>query len=390
MDYKMLIEDIKDDIIAIRRKIHENPELAFQEYKTTQTIIDELSDCDVDIKRYGLETGLVVILKGDKEGKTIAFRADMDALRIEEKSGLSFSSKIDGVAHMCGHDIHTSTLLGCIKVLSKLKNEISGRIIFIFQPAEEGLRGANSIIRTGVFDEYAIDYITTIHCWPEIKAGTIGLKAGPMMASSNMLEITIKGKGTHAAHPHKGVDPILISSYIINGLQSISSREIAPTDPIIVSITKIEAGSSHNIVPEEVKMYGTVRTITNETQEIISDIVTRIVENTASAYRADATVVIEEKTSPLIADETLVKELKRCAENSIGVDNIVDLKEPSMGSEDFAKYLEFCKGALIRLGTKSENYQTQLPLHNPRTIFDEKAIETGMKVICSFALDYLK
>lgn len=389
MNIMQQAEAVKEDITAIRRQIHQNPELSGHEFATSRMISRQLEEIGVEVEKSERAVGVVGVLKGNLPGKTIALRADMDALPLNEDTGLPYSSQNQGVAHACGHDIHTAVLLGCAKILSKSKHTLKGNIKFIFQPAEEKLSGAQQMIETGVLENPKVDAILALHCWPELPAGTIGLKKGAFMASSDSLDIVVKGRSGHAAHPHKSIDPIVISGYVLAALQTIIAREVAPLDAAVITIGKINGGTAHNIIAASVEMAGTVRTISAELRVKMPQMIERLVTKTAESMNGEATVTYRFGTPPVINNNALLDLVEQAAAATIGKDNITYLETASMGGEDFAFYLEKVPGAIFRLGTANESPESRLALHNPKLIFDEQAIVTGMVVMCEAALQYL-
>jgi amidohydrolase/hippurate hydrolase len=391
MDIFKLSHEIETEIIKIRRHLHQYPELSLEEFKTTEYLEDELNKIPgISISREGLKTGIIAVIKGKNEGKTIALRADMDALPIKENTNLNFASKNDGIMHACGHDIHTAILLGTAKILSQFKDQIDGTIKFFFQPAEEKLAGAKSIIKAGGLENPEVDAIIGVHTWPNLPGGTIGIKKGSFMASADEIKIKIRGKGGHAAHPEDCIDPIIIAAHILTKIQTIVSRETSPLDPLVITFGTINAGTASNIIPDEVIMTGTVRTVNHETHDKIFSKLERIVVHTAISMGGAAELEVNIGTPPLIADEKIVDLIDESAASVIGKANVKYLREPSMGGEDFAFYLEKIPGALIRVGTSNNNQKSKISLHNASIIFDEKAIITGIKVMSKTALNYLK
>lgn len=364
-----------------RRHIHQNPELSMQEYQTTAFIAEQLKKLGISVTTWEGETGLIGVIEGDLLGKTIALRADIDALPLQEESTLPFKSNVDNVAHCCGHDIHSSVLLGTARELSIHKNKLPGRILLIFQCAEETLGGSKIMIDRGILESYSPEFILGLHCWPEIESGKIGLKKGPFMASSDGVDIVIKGKQGHAAHPHKNIDPMPAAGAVITSLQTIISRELAPVDSAVISITQISGGKARNIIADAITMSGTIRCADNKIRNKINGQIDRIVTNIAAAYRCEGKSVVTKGVGAVINDDKVVDLLQAAGNEAIGEENIVFLDNISLGSEDFSRYMEYCPGAMFRLGTGNDIAESRLPLHNPSIMFDEKAIETGIKVL---------
>lgn len=393
MDYQIdiqnFIEEIESEFVEIRRHIHMNPELSNKEFMTTALIKEKLKEFDVEILDIGAITGVVGLIRGKGKGKTIGIRADIDALPVSENTQVDYESQIDGVMHACGHDIHTTVLLGCAKVLSKFKHHLNGDVKLIFQPAEEKGSGAKQLIGLGVLGNPKIDAIFGLHTWPEIPVGTVGVKYGTMMAAADSLNIKIFGKQTHAAHPHKGIDPLIIAMQVLNSLQTIVSREISPVNSAVLTIGQIIGGTAPNIIPGEVELKGTVRTIEDSVRKEMPKRIESLVKGIATAMRGEAEVVYEYQTGSVKASKEMVDLVVRSAGKSIGNENVRFLEKPSMGTEDFAYYLEQVPGVFFRLGTYNKEFGEEFPLHSPNIIFDDQCIKTGIKVMCSTAIEYL-
>lgn len=377
-------------LLSLRRKLHQQPELSGQELATTDLIAAELRSFGLAVTVWPNEPGVVALLEGGKPGKTLALRADIDALPLNEQSGLPFASCREGVTHACGHDIHTTVLLGTAKLLNSMKEQITGNIKFIFQSAEEQLKGAKQMLEREVLDNPKADAVLALHCWPEIPAGTVGVKNGSFMASSDTLSVVISGKAGHAAHPHKCIDPIVAAGAVIQAIQTIVSRETAPVEATVISFGSIHGGSAPNIIAQSVELKGTVRTVSQSVREAMPAMITRIVQQTAAAYRCEGKVEYVKGTPPVINRPELVALIEKAADSVLGTENIVHLENVSMGSEDFSFYMEKVPGAIFRLGTANEQPQSKLALHNPEIIFDEKCLPTGVLVMCAAALECLE
>lgn len=390
MDISRRVADIQEEVISIRRHIHQYPELSGCELATSALIARELKALGIEVQAREGTPGVVGLLAGNAPGKTIAVRADIDALKLQENTGLAFSSRHSGVSHSCGHDIHTAVLLGCAKVLSGMRNEFPGNVKFIFQPAEESLGGAQPMIEAGVLENPRVDAILALHCWPELPAGTVGFKRGSFMASSDNVEITITGRAGHAAHPHKSIDPVVIAGQVLTAMQTIVSREVSPVDSAVITIGKINGGTAPNIIAAEVEMAGTVRTVTPELRERMPGIIERLVCKMAESLNGGAAVKYLRGTPPLVNDNTVLDAVMQSAVCALGEDKVIGLDSVSMGGEDFAFYLEKVPGAMFRLGTANDNPDSRLALHNPKLIFDEQAIVTGIAVMCEATVRYLR
>ncbi|MCM3733577.1 M20 family metallopeptidase [Fictibacillus nanhaiensis] len=389
MSFLQLAESIKHRIVEYRRHLHQYPELSFSEYKTAEFVANILEENNIEVLRNVAETGVVGLIKGDSPGRTIALRADMDALPIQEHTDLRFSSNNPGVMHACGHDFHTSILLGAAILLNQNRHLINGNIKLIFQPGEEKLTGAKKMIEKGVMRNPDVDAIVALHCWPDLPAGTIGIRKGPITAAADFLDITIHGKAGHAAHPHKCVDPIVIAGQVVSTLQTIISREVAPTEPAVLTIGKISGGTAPNVIPSTVHLSGMIRTVNPDLQKRMPEIINRVVTKTAESMNGEAEVTYTMATPPLISDESMVALIDHVVSETLGHDHLVYLENPSLGSEDFSFYAEQVPGVLFRLGTHNEKPESKLSLHNAGVIFDENALTTGVSVMCEAAVRFL-
>lgn len=387
---KQLVEKFLPEITNLRRLIHENPELSFKEFETTDLIYKTLEHTHIQLQKCSGGTGVIGLLEGGKPGKVLALRADIDALPIVEKTGLSFTSNKEGIMHACGHDIHTSVLLGAALILNDLKDELTGTIKFIFQPAEEVMGGAEFMITEGVLNQPEVDHIVCLHTWPFTDAGKVGIRSGAMMASANQFEIKVIGSGGHAAHPHKSVDPIPVAAKIVDALQQIVSRQVSPVESAVVTIGQIHGGTADNIIANEVHISGTVRTLHKDMRNFIENKIGKISRSIAEAFGAEVKFIFHEGTPPVINNASLVKLFSEAITDQMGDAVIEELKEPSLGGEDFAFYLEHVDGMLFRLGTGNDDENSRKGLHNPQIIFDERSLPTGMEAITAFATRYLK
>lgn len=383
-----LAELYQEEMIAIRRQIHENPELSMKEKNTTALIKAKCREYGLMEADVGLESGAAFIMNPENKEKSIIFRADMDALPVNENTGLAFASKNPGICHSCGHDIHTTALLCCARILSSIREEVDGRVIFLFQPAEEIGQGAKMVMRSGLFEKYPSQMIIGIHTWPETPGGKIGIRKGPFMAASDRICITVKGKGGHGAHPNKSVDPVLTAAYILTQIQSIVSRNVPPLQSAVITIGKFTGGPAANVIPDEASMEGTVRTFLPEVRDMIERRITEIAMHVAASMGASCVVDYQRGGQAVIGDDRAVSLIEQAGLEELGAEGVAYLETPSMGSEDFAGYLSLLPGAMFRLGTSNEIPESHYPLHNAKTIFDERAITVGGRVLSRIAVDY--
>lgn len=387
---KKLAQQDVEYIRNIRHTIHANPELSFKEFATTKLIAEELTKCGIEVKTWEGQTGVLGTLVGAKPGKVIALRADIDALPLVEKSGLDFHSNNEGVCHACGHDMHTSVLLGAARVLGQMREQLAGTVKFVFQPAEETLGGSSTMIERGVLENPKVDAMFALHTWPDLPEGTIGYKAGSFMASADSVDVKITGRAGHAAHPHRSIDPVVATAAVIQGVQTFISREIAPTDSAVITFGKIQGGTVRNIIAGDVTLEGTIRCASKVVRDNMPEMLKRMVESTAAAYRCTAEVDYHAGNPPVVNDDELTDFVAETGRKILGADKVQALKAMSMGSEDFAWYMEQVPGCVYRLGTHTEEAQSHLALHNPEIRFGEKALLTGVEVMSALAVNYLK
>ncbi|MEK8127748.1 amidohydrolase [Paenibacillus filicis] len=382
---------ITEETVRIRRQLHQHPELSSQEFETSALVAKVLREAGLDVQeQIGGTTGVVGLLHGSRPGRVFALRADMDALPLEEKSGLPFASLHSGVMHACGHDMHTAILLGTALALSEQKSSIQGSIKFIFQPAEETGKGARQLIDAGVLHNPQVDAIAALHCWPDLPAGTIGVKSGTLLAASDGFSVRLHGKGGHAAYPHKSVDAVVIAAAVIQALQTIVSRNISPLDPVVISVTQLNSQpTAGNVIPAYVDLGGSVRSHDPATRASLPSAIERIVSGVASSLGGSAEFTYRHGVPSLHNDPEVTELIARAAAQVIGPEQVVRLAQPSMGGEDFARYLDHVPGAMFRLGTANDNEASRLPLHSQRLIFDEHAIETGISILTEIALQFL-
>lgn len=366
------------EVIRYRRELHAHPELSYQEKNTSTFIAARLKEFKIPFKKGIAQHGVVGLLEGkNPKKKIIALRADMDALPILEKNKVSYCSQNDGVMHACGHDVHMASLLGTAKILSQLRNEFEGTVKFIFQPAEEKAPGGASImIKEGVLKNPKPDFILGQHVTPELEMGKIGFRAGKFMASSDEIYITVKGKGGHAAQPHKLVDPVLIASQLVVSLQQIVSRHASPLMPSVLSFGKVIANGATNIIPDEVKLEGTFRTFDEKWRKEAKAKMKHLAENLAASMGATCDFIIVESYPFLKNDEGITQRMITAAEEYVGKANVVEM-EMRMGSEDFAFYSQHIPACFYRLGTGKKN-KPVTPVHTSTFDIDEDALEVGM------------
>ncbi|HLC18806.1 MAG TPA: amidohydrolase [Thermodesulfobacteriota bacterium] len=384
------VESVKDRIRKFRREIHHCPELSGEERNTAAFVAGVLEDNDIDVRRGVGGHGVVGVLRGGESGPTIAMRADMDALPIQDAKKTDYASGVPGVMHACGHDVHTAILMGTAVVLGGLKDRLKGNVKFIFQPSEErSVTGAKMMIDEGALEDPAPSAIVALHCNPEMEVGTIGHKSGIMTASSDGFRIVVKGKSGHASRPHQTVDAVLLSSLVINAIHHIVSRRTDPLHHAVISIGTICGGVAANIIADAVEMEGTVRTLDvvarKKIHTLLEETIKGVTEGMGGSYELDYSY----GTPSVINDRGVDDLVKSCAYDILGAENVVEMAEPLMGAEDFAYFAEKIPGTLFRLGTSNPAKGIAAHLHNPNFDIDEDALAIGTKIMSWIAGKYL-
>jgi amidohydrolase len=394
MDLKTRIEELAKqylpEIVDIRRHIHQHPELSFEEYETSGFVTRKLDEYGITYKKGYVKTGIIGTIAGNNPGKrTIALRADMDALPITEQNDIPFKSLNDGVMHACGHDVHTSSLLGTARILNELRNEWEGTVLLIFQPGEEKLPGgAKLMMQEGALDNPKPDIIIGQHVLPGLEAGKVGFKPGMYMASTDEIYITVNGKGGHAAIPHQLIDPVLIASHIIVALQQIVSRHANTLFPSVLSFGKVEAKGATNVIPDVVKIEGTFRTL-NETWRLKAhEKIVKMAQSVAEGMGGRCDVNIISGYPFLINNEEITVKSIQIARQMLGDTNVVDL-DIRMTAEDFAYYSQKYPSTFYRLGIMDKKGSLSSPLHSPDFNVDESALETGMRTMAWLTVSFL-
>ncbi len=389
IDISSKLQDIIPELEGICNNFHENPELSLQEFKTCAAVEDYINKYVTyeRMKRVG-ETGLFVEIKGTLPGKRkiIAIREDMDALPIQEAENMPHRSKVDGVMHACGHDVHATCGMGAARIISDARESFCGSVYMYFQPAEEVLKGATMFLNDPETGTDKLDAIIAVHASPEIDAGTIGVRHGAILASADEIRIKVTGKGGHAAHPQTFIDPVLAASATIVNIQSIIAREKHAMDSAVVSMCSIHGGAAHNIIPDYVEIAGTARTVSHETRDMIEESIKRIAETTAQTYRCTAEVEYIRGVSPVICEDEWVDRSIRVGEKLLGKNGVNIMPYPSMGGDDFSLIKEKCEGVFIRLGSRTPG-GAYGSLHSPTFYSDPAAIPAGIATLAGVILD---
>ena len=386
-----LVDKYLDEVISIRRYLHQNPELSLKEFNTAEFIVKELNKIGLDAQRGRENNGVVSNLNLGKGKKTLMLRADMDALPIQEETNFEFKSKNPGVMHACGHDVHTSILLGVSKVLNEIKDEINGNVKFVFQPAEENnpTGGAPLMIKEGVLENPHVDNAVALHVW-DYPIGTIALKPNAMMSESNRIFITIKGQASHASKPHEGHDAIVCAAYLITQLQTIVSRAIDPSDVVVLTLSKINGGVRYNVLPGEVSIEGRVRCSSVEACEILPDKIEEFVKDVCKIHGCDYEYKFNHGYPVTMNDPKLTKLVKKSIINSMGEDSLIEMDNPDTGGGDFSFFAKEVPSCFMFLGCKSEKNEDTCILHNSKFNCDEECIKIGIKTMVNIVIDYFK
>ncbi|MFG3612710.1 MULTISPECIES: M20 family metallopeptidase [Rummeliibacillus] len=387
VDLNKAAQDLREDVIKWRRHLHENPELSFEEEKTAQFVYDTLESFgNLELSR-PTKTSVMARLIGPNPGKTLALRADMDALPIHEENTFEFASQVPGVMHACGHDGHTAMLLGAAKILSGLKDQIKGEVRFFFQHAEELFPGgAEEMVQAGVMD--GVDLVIGTHLWSPLELGKIGVVYGPMMAAPDTFWLTVNGKGGHAALPHQTVDSIAVAAQVVTNLQHIVSRNTDPLDNLVLSVTQFVGGTTHNVIPGSVDICGTVRSFDADLRKTIPEKMERVIKGITEAHEATYDFKYEFGYRPVINDEEVTAVIEETVREVFG-EEALDLMKPNMGGEDFSAYMEKAPGCFFYVGAGNEEKGITYPHHHARFTVDEDALEIGVKTFLHAVFKFL-
>lgn len=384
-----LASKYQDEMIATRKYLHQHPEVSYKEYETTKFIKSKLDDLGIPYES-PLETGCVGILKGSiNSDRVIALRADIDALAMAEEGDFKkdFFSKNAGAAHCCGHDAHTSNLLGVAKILVDLKEELEGTILLVFQPGEEKLPGGGKLLcDTGFLQSKKVNAIYGLHTSPTHKPGTIATKVGPLMGSPDEVEIEIIGKGGHAARAHEAIDPVVLAAQFINAAQTVVSRSVDPTEPAVVTFGRIEGGTAHNVIPDKVRLWGTVRTLNKETADLIEDRLEAILKGITEGAGGTYTFLFNRGYPAVTNTELETEHVVSSMKDLFGDESAIIMKRPIMAGEDFSFYQEHFPGAFFFVGSGSEETESTYVWHHPKYNVDDRFFRTAAPLMASLAL----
>ena len=380
------LQDAANRAIELRRAIHRHPEMGNEEHVTSALAANTLETLGWEIAR-PVGTSVMATLRGGHPGKTVAFRADMDALRIREATGLPFQSEVDGVMHACGHDFHTAGLLGAAMLLTPLKADLHGSVRLLFQPDEEGSGGAQRMIEAGCLE--GVDAIFGAHVDPDLPAGTLGLKYGKMYAASNTFRVVIRGEGCHGATPSDGIDAIAVGAQVVAALQQIVSRRVSPTDSAVVTVGTFHAGTQMNAVADEAVLEGIIRTLGPDSRARVVRLFRETAEGVAAAMGARAEVTIRESYPGVVNHDAMVAFARGVAANVLGPEKVALLDQPTMGTEDFGYFLQVVPGAFYKIGVRGEAVGAVHPIHSPKFIIDESAMPSLIAMHANLALRFL-
>jgi amidohydrolase len=386
VDIHKLVSEHKELVINTRRDLHRIPEVGYTEEKTSAYVADYLRREGLEVQTGIAQFGVLGLLQGGKPGPTLLIRADMDALPLQEETGLDFASTHDGVMHACGHDAHVAMGLVAATVLKKIRDELSGTVKFVFQPAEEGPGGAEPMIKAGVMENPKVDYAIGCHVWPEIPEGTIGVRSGPFLAAMDRFDLKIIGKGGHGAMPQMCVDALEIGTQVVNALQRISSRHMSPLEPVVVTVGSFHAGTAFNIIPAEAVLSGTTRTFNLDVWHSWEERLEKVIRGVCDSMGADFEFKFSKGYPPTVNDHGMSELVRRCAAEVVGPDHVVEPAK-TMGGEDMSFFLQQSKGCFFALGA---GYEGGAPVHNPKFAFNEDILALGVETHCRAALELLR
>lgn len=377
-------------IVSTRRTIHSHPEMGYQEEQTSTLVQARLRDLGIPFRSGLAKTGVVAEIKGGLgDGPCVLLRADMDALPIDEQSGVSFSSEVPGVMHACGHDAHTAMLLGAAELILDRKSTFAGSVKLMFQPAEEGGGGAARMIEDGVLEGPNVDAAFMLHVWPDLEVGTVACGPGPQLAGADAFTITVEARGGHGARPHETIDPVVVGAHIVTAMQTLVSREVDPTVPAVVTLATFHAGNVSNVIPDRAVLKGTIRAFDDVLFAHLEQRVRDVAHGVGAALRADVKVDFEMSYPPSVCDPDMAEQLATSARSLVGAESVLESR-PEMGAEDFAFILQKVPGAMLWLGVKHPSWPEPKPVHTATFDIDESALPIGSSALAGVALDYLK
>ncbi|HCB49892.1 MAG: hypothetical protein AMJ56_09555 [Anaerolineae bacterium SG8_19] len=386
-DFRQEAEIIFDELVHYRRDFHRYPELGFQETRTAGIVAESLSSMGLKVQAGIGKTGVIGLLEGLRDGPTVLLRFDMDALPVEEENEVDYASQTIGLMHACGHDGHMAVGLGVARVLAGYRNQIAGKVKFLFQPAEEGLGGALAVMADRALENPKPDVAMALHLWNNIPIGQIRVTTGPTMAASSIFTLTVKGKGGHGAAPHKSVDPILAAAHIVAALQSIVSRNVDPLQSVVVTVGQISAGTTFNVIPEEAELKGTVRSYNNELHRLAYRRLLEMAQNMAAAFRCSATMETVAIVPTVVNASEPAAAVREAATAIVGEENVI--AGQTMEAEDMGFILEEVPGCYFFVGSANDEIGLNYPHHHPRFDFDERAMIYGVATMAQATAHYV-
>ena len=385
MEIVRLLPQYQDEVLALRRLFHANPELSGMEFETSSRIKAALDQLHIPWRPCGLETGVLAEIQGEKPGKTILLRADMDALQVQEETGLPYASKIPGVMHACGHDCHSAALLTAAHILYDMRRDLCGTVKLAFQPAEETAKGAQAMIEAGALD--GVDGCFAIHVWQEVASGKVAVNCGVQMGAADMFVIDIEGKGGHGAAPHQCVDAAVVASAMVNNLQTLVSREFDPAEPAVLTVGKMEVGTRCNVIAERGRLEGTTRYFSKDIGQRFPQAMERVVSHTAQTFRAKAVLDYERIMPPAINNAGMARTVQQAASHMFGKDGVISIR-PTSGGEDFAYFMERIPGVIALVGIGNPACGAIWPHHSGKFLVDESALLLCAGLYAQVAVDF--
>jgi hippurate hydrolase len=383
--------ELLPDAVALRRKIHANPELGLDLPETAATVLDSLDGIDLEIARSEKGSGFLATLRGARPGPSILLRADMDALPMPEDTDLEFKSRNEGRMHACGHDAHTAMLSSAARLLDRHRDELSGNVVFMFQPGEEGYFGAKLMIDEGLLEPVPdLGAAFAIHISPFYPPGVVASRPGPIMAAADYFQAQLKGKGGHASMPHDAIDPIPVACEIVQALQTLVTRRVDVFDPVVLTVSQISAGTTANVIPESVRLVGTLRSISEQARERAQEGIRRVTAQVAGAHQVEADIVVVNGYPVTINDAEFSGFARGVATDLLGADAFVDMPAPLMGAEDFSFVLQKLPGAMVVLGVRPTGEGPRAPVHSNRMLLNEDGMQAGIALNAAIALRYLE
>ncbi len=386
VDFKAQAEAMREELIARRRDLHQHPELGFEEVRTAGIVARELTNLGLEVQTGVGKTGVVALLDGGHDGPTVLVRADMDALPIQEDNDTDYASTVPGKMHACGHDGHTTIALAVAKLLTAHRDEMAGRVKFVFQPAEELGQGASAMVKDGVLSDPRPDVSVGLHLWNDMPVGTIGVADGPVMAGAAIFTIRITGKGSHAAYPHQGIDPVVCAAQMVTAFQTIPSRNINPLGTVVLSVTMMRAGDAYNVIPQTAELCGTVRFFKTEVRDFVFERMRQIVEHLSAALGCTAEIEFDSRTIPVINHPEVGEKLRPIFAPMV---ETLKLDERTMGAEDVSAFMDDIPGMYFFVGAKDETRDAYYGHHHPRFSIDEDALPLSVALLSSAVAAYV-